>query len=206
MGKFITIYVPIAKYVKTATGEDHIIDPCAVAISRETYDSLCDTTATNIKNKVKPIVDDLNNLIDSLNRNEFTCEFDQNSVIIYHDYCPTLDKDHVTGSGKDYKNLNNRQKIELLKTRYIEIIKDQINHRLQQAHDIIEDFEYHPIQIEMEELEKMNSDTIYSETDLVEFDNTDPMDSEVEQKAEFMDTVVTDPHDPYDNPIDHMDR
>ena len=206
MSKMITVYVPISRYVKTTNGEDHIISPFELAISRETYDNLCDENARDIESRIKPIVDDLKKLINELEKDNFTCEFDQNSVTIYHPYCPTLDKDQVTGSGKDFKGLSSKQKVQLLKNQYIEAINEQIQNRLQQAHDIIADFEYHPIQIDLDELEKMTHDTSYSETGLAESDNIDPMNSEVEQRAEFMNTVVTDPEDPYDNPIDHMDR
>lgn len=177
MSKMITVYVPISRYVKTTKGEDHIINPFELAISRETYDMLCDNNAKDIETRIKPIVDDLKNLIKALETDNFTCEFDQNSVTIYHPYCPTLDRDHVTGSGKDYKGLSSKQKVDVLKRQYIESINEQIQNRLQQAHDIIADFEYHPIQIDLDELEKMKNDTSYSETILAESDNTDPMDS-----------------------------
>lgn len=194
MSKLITVYVPISRYVKTTKGEDHIINPFEVAISRETYDMLCDNNAKDIETRIKPIVDDLKNLIKALETNNFTCEFDQNSVTIYHPYCPTLDRDHVTGSGKDYKGLSSKQKVEVLKRQYIESINEQIQNRLQQAHDIIADFEYHPIQIDLDELEKMTHDTSYSETGLAESDDTDPMDSVPADELDF------------DDPVDQMDR
>ena len=178
MSKMITVYVPISRYVKTTKGEDHIINPFELAISRETYDMLCDNNAKDIETRIKPIVDDLKNLIKALETDNFTCEFDQNSVTIYHPYCPTLDRDHVTGSGKDYKGLSSKQKVDVLKRQYIDSINEQIQNRLQQAHDIIADFEYHPIQIDLKELDKMAHDTSYSETGLAESDDTDPMDSQ----------------------------
>lgn len=209
MSKFITVYVPISKYVKAEIGEDHIIANFAKAISRETYNKLRSENAMAIQNKIQPIIDDLQGLIDSLNAGDFTYEVDQNQVTIFHEYCPTLDKDHVVGTGKEYKGLDSVEKVKILLKNYIAVIIEQRNRRIQQAHDVIADFEYHPIQIDADELDLMVKDDSYTFENIIEA-NSDPVAStdisEAETREAFINTAVTDPEDPYDNPIDHMDR
>ena len=212
MSRYITVYVPISKYISTENGEEHVIANFEKAVSRETYDKLCSKNANDIQNRIDPIVKDMRDLINRLENNDFTYEFDQSSATIYHAYCPTLDKDHVIGSGKDFKGLDGISKVELLKQQYIDAINTQINHRIQQARNIIDDFEYHPIQIEITELDLMTKDTSYTlenmkDDDLETSDLSHALDAvEAEMKENFINTVITDPKDPYDNPIDHMDR
>ena len=152
---YVTAYVPISKFIKTEDGERHIIASFEEAISKETYDKLCNINAEDIENRVTPIVSDLKTLLNHIKNDEFTYDFDKDSVCIYHEYCPTLDRNRVIGIGKEYKGLSDKQRVEKLKEAYIKDIEENIQSRLNQAHDIISDFEYHPIQININELDLM---------------------------------------------------
>lgn len=159
MAKTVTIYVPIDRTIqRDGGGSDHAIALFEHAISRETYEKMEQEHADQIQQKIKPIVDDIQNLIDDLENDNFDYYVDGNTVTIYHAYCPTLDRDTAAYSSKDYKGMTRDQKVDALKTKYIASLQEEINKRKAQCASIIEEFVYHPLIIDEEELLKMMND------------------------------------------------
>lgn len=154
----ITVYVKIDQFVQKTEDdafEPHIIAMFDNVISEATYEELKNNHDNKIDDTIAPIIKDLQNLIEAIGNDNFEAEVQDNTVILYHDYCPTLNVSSVENTSKTFKVLTYEQKVEKAKNEYIERIQNEINKRVKRARKLQEDFYYHSLRISTDELKKM---------------------------------------------------